>query len=94
MPSSYVQLLVVNMVLAALISTTVLGAPPLPAVLGALGAGAFLYARYRSRIRRVSRSRESGCSSYEGREAPTLWRHWRKIPSATRRPVKALRRSA
>lgn len=48
MPSSYVQLLLVNMLLGTLISTTVFGFPILPAVAGALGAGALLYAGSRT----------------------------------------------
>ncbi len=52
MPSPYIQLLLVNMLLAALIATQVLGAPVAPAVVGALAAGALLYVRYRLRKRR------------------------------------------
>src|SRR4029450_7056023 len=43
MPSSYTQLLVVNMLLAVLLSTTVMDAPVLPALAGAIGAGGLLY---------------------------------------------------
>jgi hypothetical protein len=49
MPSPYMQLLLVNMLLAALISTTVLGAPILPAVAGALAAGALLCVRSKAK---------------------------------------------
>ena len=49
MPSPYIQLLLVNMLLAALVSTTVLGAPILPAVAGALAAGALLYVRSKAK---------------------------------------------
>lgn len=52
MPSPYIQLLLVNMLLAVLTSIVVLGAPVLPAVVGAAGGGALLYAVYRRRNRR------------------------------------------
>jgi hypothetical protein len=51
MPSSYTQLLVVNMLLAVLLSTTVMDAPVLPALAGAIGAGALLYARRKRKDR-------------------------------------------
>ena len=56
MPSPYIQLLLVNMLLAALVSTVVFGAPILPAVAGAAGAGAMLYARYRAKTQRATSS--------------------------------------
>lgn len=51
----YVQLIVVNIVLAILFTTTVLGAPLEQAILGAAVAGAMLYSRYRRRRSRRSR---------------------------------------
>ena len=47
--SPYVQLILVNMLLVVLFTTTVLGAPLLSSLLGALVAGAILYAGYRRR---------------------------------------------
>jgi hypothetical protein len=51
MPRPYTQLILVNVLLAALFSITVLGSPTLPAVAGAVGAGAMLYTRRRRRER-------------------------------------------
>jgi hypothetical protein len=56
MPSVYIQLLLVNMLLAVLTSTVVLGAPILPAVVGAVGAGALLFAGHRARNHRAAPS--------------------------------------
>ena len=47
----YVQLIIVNMLLAVLFVTTVLGAPMRSALVGALVADAMLYARYLRRRR-------------------------------------------
>ena len=49
MPRPYTQLLLVNMLLATLLATSVMGAPLIPTLTGAIGAGALLYA---ARVRR------------------------------------------
>jgi len=68
MPSPYIQLLLVNMLLAALVSTTVLGAPILPAVAGALAAGALLYVRSRAkRGRETSQAGNDEATATHGR---------------------------
>lgn len=51
MPRPYTQLILVNVLLASLFSITVLGAPPLPAIVGAIGAGVMLYTRTKRRER-------------------------------------------
>ena len=45
MPSPHTQLILVNVLLAVLITTTIFGAPLLASILGAGGAGALLYVR-------------------------------------------------
>jgi hypothetical protein len=58
MPRPYTQLILVNVLLAVLFSTTVLGAPTFPSIFGALAAGALLHAR-RTKRERVLGSTES-----------------------------------
>jgi threonine/homoserine/homoserine lactone efflux protein len=45
MPAPYTQLILVNVLLAVLIATTLLGAPIFASMLGACGAGTLLYVR-------------------------------------------------
>jgi len=71
MPSPYIQLLFVNMLLAALVSIMVLDAPILPAVAGALGAGAVLYARYRAKAQHPTSSSTDAVKLHECRSQVT-----------------------
>ena len=64
MPRPYTQLILVNVLLAVLFSTTVLGAPTFPSIFGAVAAGALLHARRTKRERALnSTDRSAGVTA-------------------------------
>src|SRR5690349_15652525 len=87
MPRPYSQLILVNMFLAFLFTTTLFGAPPLSALVGVLGAGVLLYLRRQRREHYRSAAAASEPSPRRGATPGAAARARGFAPRTHRRPT-------
>jgi hypothetical protein len=82
MPRPYTQLILVNVLLAVLFSTTVLGAPTFPSIFGAVAAGALLHAR------RTKRERALGSTDRSAAVTASAFPALARRPKDARQPTR------